>query len=231
MRTSELFHSTTKADRLIRNNVNTYATHTSQIISAPARLVAGAILAFLLTTASFAADDIKGDAAAGKSKAATCAACHGADGNSVNPQWPSLAGQHASYIAATLYAFRDGTRSDVLMSSQATILSEQDIADLAAYFAQQKATRRTADPKLVKLGERLYRGGDKNAQVSACIACHGPTGRGNAPAGYPSIAGQHATYTAKQLSDYKAKRRTSDGDTQMMRNITARLARKVYCRP
>jgi cytochrome c553 len=146
------------------------------------------------------------------------------DGNSVNPQWPSIAGQHASYLTSTLHAFKNGDRKDVLMGSQASILSDQDIADVAAYYSSQTATKRTANPELARTGERIYRGGDKETSVSACIACHGPTGRGNAPAGYPSLTSQHSVYTAKQLNDYKKGARVSDGDTQMMRNITARLS-------
>ena len=165
-----------------------------------------------------------GDAAAGAQKAATCGACHGMDGNSSNPQWPSIAGQNAAYLVGTLQAFKAGTRSDVLMGAQAAALSEQDMADLAAHFAAQKPARRTADPALVEAGEALYRGGNKETQVSACIACHGPAGRGIDPAAYPALAGQHAMYTAKQLNDYQSGKRTSDGDAQIMRNITARLS-------
>lgn len=165
-----------------------------------------------------------GDAEAGAQKAGTCAACHGMDGNSVNPQWPSLAGQNANYIVKTLQAFKDGSRSDILMSAQAAALSDQDMADLAAYFSSKTATKRTADPLLAGKGERIYRGGNKETSVSACIACHGPTGRGNEPAGYPAVSGQHAAYTAKQLNDYKSGARKSDGDTMIMRNITERLS-------
>jgi len=166
----------------------------------------------------------EGDVAAGQQKAATCVACHGMDGNSVNPQWPSLAGQHASYLADTLAAFKSGKRSDVLMNAQAMILQDGNVADVAAYFAAQTPTQRTADPALADDGERLYRGGDAENGVSACIACHGPSGRGNAPAGYPSLTGQHSFYTAKQLNDYKSGARTSDGNQQIMRNISAALS-------
>lgn len=166
-----------------------------------------------------------GDAAAGASKAGTCAACHGMDGNSVNPLWPSLAGQNEAYLVNTLNAFKNGTRTDLLMSAQAAVLTEQDIADLAAHFAAQTPTQRTADPSLAGAGEQLYRGGNKEARISACIACHGPTGQGNAPAAYPAVAGQHAVYTAKQLTDYQSGARTSDGDTKIMRSVTARLSK------
>ena len=109
------------------------------------------------------------------------------------------------------------------MAGQVINLSEEDIADLAAYFATQKAIKRTADPALADTGERLYRGGNKESNLTACIGCHGPSGRGNAPAGYPSLTGQHAAYTAKQLADYQSGARKSDGDTQIMRNIASRL--------
>ena len=183
------------------------------------------LAAMMFFAAPTLADDaIVGSASAGADKAGTCAACHGMDGNSVNPQWPSLAGQNANYIVATLQAFKEGTRSDVLMGAQAAGLSAQDMADLAAHFAGQTPARRTADPALAEAGARLYRGGDMDAEISACMACHGPTGRGNGPAAYPALAGQHAAYTQKQLNDYKNGTRKSDGDSQIMRNITARLS-------
>lgn len=189
------------------------------------QVVVTAALAAMLPQA-MADDSNEGDITAGQQKAATCAACHGADGNSVNPQWPSLAGQHASYLIDTLNAFKSGKRSDVLMNAQAMILQDADVANVAAYFAAQEPTLRTADPALAEAGERLYRGGDMAKGVSACIACHGPAGRGNAPAGYPSLTGQHAAYTAKQLNDYKNGSRTSDGDQQIMRNISANLSQE-----
>ncbi len=184
------------------------------------KIFAGAVFALTLTVNTALAE---GDVDAGKTKSATCTACHGADGNSVNPEWPSLAGQNASYIVKTLQAFKDGTRSNPLMTAQAMMLSDEDMADLAAYYQAQKPTGRTADPKLAPLGERLYRGGNAESNLTACIGCHGPAGRGNLPAGYPALAGQHATYTAKQLSDYQSGARKSDGDAKIMREVAARL--------
>lgn len=182
------------------------------------------LLAAILLLIAASPAGAAGDPEAGAAKAATCAACHGADGNSVNPQWPSLAGQHAGYLADTLRAFKEGKRSDVLMNAQVMALSDEDIEDLAAYYAQQVAVTRTADPELAAAGERLYRGGDKKSDIAACIACHGPAGRGNAPAGYPAVYGQHAAYTAKQLLDYQNGNRSSDGNTQIMRNVSSRLS-------
>ena len=168
---------------------------------------------------------IDGSAEAGKNKAITCGACHGADGNSVNPMWPSIAGQHAQYIAESLQSFKDGTRSDVLMSGQSMILNEQDMRDLGAYFSSQSAAVKAVDdPALVDKGAALYRGGDSDSGTSACLACHGPTGRGNPAASYPSLRGQYAVYTAKQLRDYASGARKSDGATKVMRDIAKTLS-------
>ncbi len=182
----------------------------------------------LLTTAFFTAGAFAaGDAEQGKTRSATCTACHGADGNSINPEWPSLAGQHPKYITHTLQAFKSGQRSNILMSGQATVLDDQAIEDLAAYYATQTPSKRTADPALVDQGKRLYLGGDLERGISACTACHGPTGRGNPGAGYPVLAGQHATYTANQLIAYRAGERQSDAEqNQIMRNIAARMTDK-----
>jgi cytochrome c553 len=186
-----------------------------------ARVAPAALLALGLAAAAPAI--AAGDAAAGQAKAITCAACHGADGNSLNPEWPSLAGQHPSYTIKQLQAFKSGARQNVLMSGQAMALSDQDMADLAAYFASQKPARKTADPALVKAGEQIYRGGNKETGAPACLACHGPDGLGTITAAWPQVAGQHATYTAAQLAAYRSGQRSTDGDTQIMRNVAARL--------
>ena len=181
------------------------------------------VTAFLPTSDAFAT----GNAERGQAKSATCAACHGADGNSINPEWPSLAGQHPGYLSNALHEFKSGQRSNVLMSGQATALEDQAIEDLATYFATQKQSRRTADPALVEQGERLYRGGNLDKGISACMACHGPTGRGNPGAGYPVLAGQHATYTSNQLIAYRAGERQTDAEqNQVMRNIAALMSDK-----
>jgi cytochrome c553 len=167
---------------------------------------------------------VDGSAEAGKAKSITCSACHGQDGNSVMPTWPSIAGQSAAYIATQLHAFKDGLRSDPLMSAQSMLLSDEDIRNLAVYFESlPRAAMPVADANKVSRGQALYRGGDSEAGVAACMACHGPTGRGNPAAGYPAVSGQHATYTAKQLQDYAAGTRQSDGKTRIMRDLAARL--------
>ena len=167
---------------------------------------------------------VDGDADAGKTKAITCTACHGPEGNSQNPLWPNIAGQNAKYLADQLKAFKDGTRKDPLMTGQAMLLSEEDMADLAVYFeGLPGAAQAVANADLIDRGEALYRGGDLEDKSAACLASHGPTGRGNPAAAYPALQGQHAVYTAKQLRDYKAGARTSDGKTNQMRDIAARL--------
>jgi cytochrome c553 len=167
---------------------------------------------------------VDGSADAGKAKSLTCTACHGQEGNSVMPTWPSIAGQSATYTVTQLQAFKDGLRSDPLMSSQATLLSDEDMRNVAVYFESlPKAAMSVADAGSVSRGQALYRGGNSEAGVAACMACHGPTGRGNPAAGYPAVSGQHATYAAKQLRDYAANTRQSDGKTRIMRDIASRL--------
>ena len=166
---------------------------------------------------------LQGSVDAGKTKSATCAACHGVDGNSVTPDWPSLAGQHPEYIVHQLKAFKSNDRKSVTMMPFAQMLSDQDMADVAAYFAAQKPTPKGADPALISLGQQIYRGGVPTRGIPACIACHGPTGHGNPFAAYPRISWQHAPYVTKSLQDYKSGERASDGGNQMMRNVASLL--------
>ena len=183
------------------------------------------VFALLLSTQVPADGLVDGSLEAGKTKAVRCGACHGPDGNSVNPQWPSIAGQHAPYIVRQLQAFQNGERTNILMSSQAMTLTEQDIKDIAVFFAAQPAAAKSvADPGLVDKGEALYRGGDKESGAAACLTCHGPTGRGNPAARYPLLRGQHATYIAATLREYATEIRKSDGATRIMRDIAKRLS-------
>lgn len=174
---------------------------------------------FVVTGTSQAA----GDADAGQAKAQVCFSCHGVNGDSVNPIWPKLAGQHEGYIAKQLADFKAGKdRNDALMMSQVMSLSPQDMADLAAFFAKQKPSAGSADEAKLAKGEQLYRGGNKATGVSACIACHGPTGAGNPAAKYPMLSGQHAAYTIKSLKDFRSVTRKNDPG-KMMQNIAARM--------
>ena len=166
-----------------------------------------------------------GDAAAGEAQTMVCAACHGADGNSAVPTFPKLAGQGQKYLYKQLQDIRDGARPVPTMAGQLDGKSNQDLADIAAYYAAQSRTGGQTDPELLALGEAVYRGGIPERDVAACTACHSPTGAGNAPAGFPALAGQHAEYIAAQLVAYRRgyedeTGRINDGDTRSMR-ITA----------
>jgi cytochrome c553 len=163
-----------------------------------------------------------GDAAAGKGKSAVCMACHGPDGNSPNPIWPKLAEQHPSYIIKQLGDFKTGARKNDLMSPMAAPLTDQDVENLAAYFSSQTQKGGSAAADRVALGEKIYRAGNAETGVAACMACHGPTGIGNAPANFPRISGQHADYVAKALKDFRQGSRTNDVNA-MMRGVAARM--------
>ena len=178
-----------------------------------------ALILLLIAPASFL---LAGGIEAGKIKSIVCSACHGQDGNSINPLWPSLAAQHKQYTINTLRAYQNGSRVDAVMKAQVMALTEEDFEDIAAYYNAQKIQQKEYDYELAKKGESLYRGGNSSTGVAACIACHGPTGRGNPGAGYPSLAGQHAQYTQDALKDYvKLERKTGLND--MMQTLAPRL--------
>lgn len=178
-------------------------------------------LSFFLSLPVFASPSIE----AGKAKSATCIACHSEDGNSVVPAWPKIAGQHEKYLAKQLHDYQkgeDGPRYDPQMYGMVVTLTEEDIADLAAYYASQKLSPGSTKQEYLDLGERIYRGGNVNSGVTACIACHGPKGGGNFLANYPRLGGQHAEYTATQLRYFKEGQRANDPN-EMMRNIASRM--------
>jgi cytochrome c553 len=153
-----------------------------------------------------------GDIEAGKAKSAICAGCHGANGVSSNPLWPNLAGQVPGYIAKQLADFKSGARKDPTMAGFAAGLSEADMADLDAYFASLAPNQGAAsDEELAKKGEHLYRGGNKETGVAACMGCHSPTG-GGIPPRFPRVAGQHAAYAEKQLLAFKSGQRANDNE-------------------
>jgi cytochrome c553 len=160
------------------------------------------------------------EAIAGKAKSAMCSACHGVDGNSLVPMYPKLAGQHAEYTAKQLKEFKSGARENAVMAGMAAALSEQDMAELGAYFASQKPT--PGNGKGSELGRKLYFGGDTARGITACIACHGATGKGVAKAGFPVVANQSVEYLTAQLMSFKAGERYNDRNG-MMRNIAKRL--------
>jgi len=166
-----------------------------------------------------------GDADAGKSKAGICAACHGADGNSVVPNWPKIAGQHAQYLDRQIVLIKSGNRPVPEMAGIVIGLSEQDIADLAAFFSSQTSSAGLTDEALREAGEQLYRGGNAATEIPACMSCHGPAGEGNPLSGYPSLAGQHSVYSEKMLKGFRAGQTWGEDDasSEVMTGVALRL--------
>ena len=167
-----------------------------------------------------------GDAAAGQAKTAVCGACHGPDGNSMAPNFPKLAGQGDRYLLKQLHEIKDGKRQVLEMTGLLANLNDQDLADIAAYYSSQKGSVGAADPALVAQGEALFRGGNLEKGMPACIGCHSPDGQGLAAAGFPHLGGQHASYIEKQLTDFREGDRTNDGDSMIMRGIAAKMSNK-----
>lgn len=184
--------------------------------------LAGFALLFTGSLVSASESAGAGDPVAGKAKSQICAGCHGGDGNSANPDWPKLAGQHPKYLVKQMIEFKDGNRKDPVMSAQVASLTEQDMKDLAAYYASQKVKTGTADEASITLGEAVYRGGNSATGVAACIGCHGPRGEGNPAAKFPSLSGQHAKYTEAQLMSFQVSNRVNDAG-KMMRNTAIRM--------
>lgn len=168
----------------------------------------------------------EGDASAGQAKSAICGACHGSDGNSVVPNWPKLAGQHADYLVRQASLIKSGARSVPEMVGIVASMSDQDSEDIAAWFSSQTNNGGVADPSKVALGQRTYKAGNVESGVPACMSCHGPAGEGNPLAGYPALAGQHAMYTSKMLTGYRAGDHwgDDDGPSVVMSGVAARLS-------
>ena len=181
----------------------------------------GAMILALSALVSFTAN--AADIEAGKTKSAVCAACHGADGNSSNAAWPSLAGQHASYIYKQLKDFKEGRRNDATMVGMVALLNDEDMKNVAAYFESQQAKAVAFDADMVAAGENIYRGGITETKVAACMSCHSPGGTGNGPAGWPSLKGQHPEYLVVQLQNFKIGLRANDSG-KMMRNVVVRMS-------
>ncbi len=200
-------------------------------------------LAFSLALALFGTASIlhaesenEGNIAAGREKAGSCAGCHGENGNSAVPMYPKLAQQHSSYLSLQLQNFKSGARNNPVMAPMAMALSDSDMADIAAYYAEQKITANPAPslppddeddapaadksaketmPTLLAKGSNIYRNGNLATEVSACIACHGPSGEGNRPAKFPALNAQHADYLIKSLSDFKSGARSNNSENMM----------------
>ncbi|MDO9423143.1 MAG: c-type cytochrome [Methylobacter sp.] len=182
----------------------------------------------------------EGNINAGKQKTTSCTGCHGDNGNSMVATFPKLAQQHSSYLERQLHAFKDGSRSDPMMSALALSLTDEDIADISAYYATQNISKNVlpvldADDEdekpaaankdiqaLIAQGSDLYRNGNLTSEVSACIACHGPFGEGNKPASFPALKSQHADYLIKSLTDFKSGSRSNNPE-----NIMHMIAKKM----
>jgi cytochrome c553 len=196
------------------------------------RILATALLALGFTASTLAAE-IRGDATAGSAKAAVCTACHGLNGNSANPELgPVIAGQNAAYVREQVTRIKNGMRVAPLMQPMVKDLTEQDIADVAAFYSTQTPAGHEADPSYWKAGQKLYRSGDAARGIPACTSCHGPLGRGVPAAGYPALQAQYAVYTVKQLDGYvNGTRYTKDAagklqsgpNAPIMATIAARL--------
>jgi cytochrome c553 len=166
-----------------------------------------------------------GDADAGQGKAAVCAACHGVDGNSVVPNWPKIAGQHADYLQRQLALMKGGNRMVPEMAGIVISLSDQDMEDIAAYFSSQTASAGLTDEALRASGELLYRSGNAETDIPACMSCHGPAGEGNPLSGYPHLAGQHGAYTEKMLTGFRSGTTwgADDAASKIMTDVAKRL--------
>ncbi len=164
----------------------------------------------------------QGDPEAGQAKSALCATCHGMDGNSPLAMNPKIAGQNEKYLLKQLMDFKSGARPGPIMAPMVAALSEQDMEDIAAWYASQEVVLEGAEADNLELAETIYRAGNKDLSVAACSACHAPDGAGNGPAGFPSLSGQHPDYTLQQLKDFRSGARAND-DSAMMRTVVERL--------
>lgn len=179
-----------------------------------------AIVMWALSVSTFA----DGDAARGKELTAACAACHGQDGNSPAGSFPSIAGQQPKYLLKQLQDIKSGERAAPLMMGQLDNMSEQDLVDISAYYAEQTGKGGAAKPELAELGETIYLSGVQRKGIAACTACHLADGSGNNSAKFPALAGQWPEYTVTQLKAFRSGERHNDGDGKMMRTVAMDLS-------
>ena len=187
-------------------------------------------LALILSLLASCSVWAQGSIEAGKAKSQTCVACHSADGNSLLTIYPKIAGQHEKYIEKQLHDLKLGMTSggkqgryDPVMSAMAMPLSDEDIADLAAYFASQTISANSTPEDVAVKGKALYSAGDAERGLAACIACHGPRGNGTELSGFPKISGQHADYIKAQLQKFRDDARNNDMNA-MMRDVAKKLS-------
>lgn len=193
------------------------------------KIVNGLIFALTLVAAPVVL--AAGDMDAGKSKSMMCLGCHGADGNSLAANFPKLAGLGEKYLLKQLVDMQSGNRVVAEMTGMLNGMSTEDLADIAAYYDSQAMQVGVAKPEKLEQGEKIYRGGNIDTGVPACTGCHSPSGKGNPPAGYPALGGQHADYLIKQLQNFRTAAhdlddpsgRANDGDTAVMRGVAAHM--------
>jgi cytochrome c553 len=200
------------------------------------KLLSIAVITFSLSGLSLASgNEHVGDPEAGKTLSASCAGCHGSDGNSPAPSFPKIAGLGENYLYKQLKDIQSGSRAIAQMTGQLDGKSDQDLRDLAAYFNSQTLQLAGAkemkvkmnsglDKDAIKLGARVFRAGNHEVGTPSCIGCHSPRGLGNDPAGYPRLSGQYAEYIAKQLRDFRAGERTNDGASKIMRSVAEHMS-------
>lgn len=186
-------------------------------------------LALILSLLASCSVWAQGSIEAGKAKSQTCVACHGADGNSLITQYPKLAGQHEKYLEKQLKELKLGMtsggkqgRNEPVMGAMAMPLSEQDMADLAAYYASLPISNNSTPENVVEEGKILYTAGNAERGLTACIACHGARGNGTELSGFPKISGQHAEYIKAQLEKFRDGSRNNDMNA-MMRDVAKKL--------
>ncbi len=188
-------------------------------------ILAGFALLFAGSSMFLAGAAIAGDAAAGKTKSAACGGCHGFDGNSPIAMYPKLAGQNEAYISKQVKDFKaNDTRKNDIMLGMVAALSDEDAADIGAYYqAQSLSAAATFDKTKLSAGREIYKGGDMPTGIPACQACHGPKGAGTAGIGYPQLGGQYVEYTLAQLKAFKDGSRAND-DNMLMRSIVNKMS-------
>ena len=164
-----------------------------------------------------------GDAAKGQTKTVVCAACHAADGNSSIAINPKLAGQGEKYLIKQLNDFKSKKRDNATMFPMASMLSDEDIKNVAAYYSQQKVQHMAVPEEYIEQGKKLYITGDSDRDIPACIACHSADGNGIATAGYPAIGGQQPQYTIATLKAFRSGVRNND-DNEIMRMVAAKMS-------
>lgn len=180
------------------------------------------LIGLLVTVGATSVAIAEGNPEAGKALTAVCSACHGADGNSLAPTFPKLAGQSETYLLKQMNDIKSGNRQVAQMTGLLNGLSDQNLADIAAYFASQSIVVGQADAALVEAGKNLYRDGNPKTGVPACMACHGPAGKGLNSAGFPQLGGQHAGYTASQLKMFQKGERSNDA-AKIMQNVAFKM--------